>query len=45
MSSVDRDFLARDTYGVWKRRVRKAEDSIRVFTPYFDKLLDRLLSP
>lgn len=44
MSSVDRDFLARDTYGVWKRRVRKAEDSIRVFTPYFDKLLERLLS-
>lgn len=44
MSAVDRIFLARDVYGVWKRRVSRAQASIRVFTPYFDKLLDRLLS-
>lgn len=43
-AEADRVFLARDVYGVWKQRVQRATGSVRVFTPYFDKLLDRLLS-
>ncbi|MEV5040760.1 hypothetical protein [Microbacterium sp. LMI1x-1-1.1] len=30
-------------YTSWKRSVQKAEKSVRVFTPYFDRTLDRLL--
>ena len=40
---LDRLILARDVYKSWKRRVQKAEESVRVFTPYFDRALDRLL--
>lgn len=40
---LDRTFLAKDAYRTWKRRVQNASASIRVFTPYLDRLLDRLL--
>lgn len=40
---LDRLILARDVYKSWKRRVQRAEESVRVFTPYFDRALDRLL--
>lgn len=40
---LDRLILARDVYKSWKRRVQQAEESVRVFTPYFDRALDRLL--
>lgn len=36
--------LAHDAYKDWKRRVQAATESVRVFTPYFDRMLDRLLS-
>jgi hypothetical protein len=39
----DRVFLARDAYRSWKKRVQEATQSIVVFTPYLDSLLDRLL--
>jgi phosphatidylserine/phosphatidylglycerophosphate/cardiolipin synthase-like enzyme len=39
----DRKFLARDAYRAWKRRIQEAAESIVVFTPYLDSLLDRLL--
>lgn len=39
----DRTFLARDAYRSWKKRVQEATESIVVFTPYLDGLLDRLL--
>lgn len=39
-----RAFLARDVYAEWKRRVQRAESSIVVYTPYFDRMLERLLS-
>lgn len=40
---LDRLILARDVYRSWKLRVQRAEVSVRVFTPYFDGALDRLL--
>lgn len=39
----ERTYLARDVYQVWKKRIRAAEVSTRVFTPYLDHLLVRLL--
>jgi phosphatidylserine/phosphatidylglycerophosphate/cardiolipin synthase-like enzyme len=36
--------LARDVYRSWKRRIQGATESVRVFTPYFDRMLDRLLN-
>jgi PLD-like domain len=39
----DRTFLARDAYRAWKRKVQQAAESVVVFTPYLDSLLDRLL--
>ena len=39
----DRTFLARDAYRSWKKKVQEATQSIVVFTPYLDGLLDRLL--
>ena len=39
----DRIFLARDAYRAWKRKVQEAAESVVVFTPYLDSLLDRLL--
>lgn len=40
---LDRTLLAKDAYRAWKRRVQNATASVRVFTPYLDRLLDRLL--
>ena len=42
-TEIDGVFLARDAYDIWKRRVRRASTTVRVFTPYFDPMLDRLL--
>jgi hypothetical protein len=42
-TELNRMLLARDVYKSWKRRVQQAELSVRVFTPYFDRALDRLL--
>ena len=42
-SGLDRTFLARDAYRTWKRSVQAAEKSVRVFTPYLDGMLVRLL--
>lgn len=42
-TELNRMLLARDVYKSWKRRVQQAEVSVRVFTPYFDRALDRLL--
>lgn len=39
----DRTFLARDAYRAWKGRVKDAAESVVVFTPYLDDMLDRLL--
>ncbi|WP_157981735.1 phospholipase D-like domain-containing protein [Protaetiibacter intestinalis] len=36
--------LARDVYPGWKRMAASATESIRVFTPYLDSLLARLLA-
>lgn len=41
--AADRVLLARDVYKSWKRRIQAASESVRVFTPYFDRMLDRLL--
>lgn len=35
---------ASDVYEIWKREVRSAVESIVIFTPYFDRLLPKLLS-
>jgi len=39
----ERGLYARDVYAEWRRRVSRATFSIRVFTPYLDRMLDRLL--
>ncbi|MRJ75461.1 hypothetical protein GEV29_02835 [Aeromicrobium sp. SMF47] len=39
----DRAFRAIDVYPTWKRLIDRAETSVRVFTPYFDHQLPRLL--
>lgn len=44
MSTVaDRSLVAGDVYRTWKKRVRAASESVVVFGPYLDRLLDRLL--
>ncbi|TYL51181.1 phospholipase D-like domain-containing protein [Agromyces mariniharenae] len=43
VSELDRTILARDVYRSWRARVQAATESVRVFTPYLDRLLDRLL--
>ena len=43
-AEVDGIYLARDAYDSWKRRVKRARKSVRVFTPYFDSMLHRLLA-
>ena len=42
-TGIDRSFLADDAFRAWKRRVQAASESIVVFGPYLDSLLDRLL--
>lgn len=42
--SVDREFLARDVYPTWRRRVKAATSQVLVFTPYLDRLVVSLLS-
>ncbi|MBU3749013.1 MAG: hypothetical protein FGM52_00920 [Mycobacterium sp.] len=41
--AVEREFLAADAYSQWRRRVKSAEKSIRVYSPYFDDLVVKLL--
>lgn len=42
-NQVWKQFLAKDVSPVWKRRMKAAEESVRVFTPYLDQMLVRLL--
>ncbi|WP_281628495.1 phospholipase D-like domain-containing protein [Vibrio sp. St2] len=39
----NRTYLAKDVYLKWKKRVAKADQSITIYTPFFDKLLVNLL--
>jgi hypothetical protein len=41
--SVDREFLAADIYPKWKRRVAAATESVRIYSPYLDRLAVDLL--
>lgn len=41
--SVEGEFLAADAYPQWKRRVKAAQESVRVYSPYLDDLVVRLL--
>jgi hypothetical protein len=41
--SVEGEFLAADAYPQWKRRVKAAQKSVRVYSPYLDDLVVRLL--
>ena len=41
--SVDREFLAADIYPRWKRRVAAATESVRIYSPYLDRLAVDLL--
>ena len=40
---LNRQFLAKDAYREWKRRVRAAHEDVRVFSPYLDRLVVDLL--
>ena len=42
-SEIYRTYLARDVYHIWKTRVSAAEESITVYSPFFDRLLISLL--
>lgn len=42
-NAADREFLAADAYPHWRTRVKAAEKSIRVYSPYLDDLVVRLL--
>jgi hypothetical protein len=42
-SDLNRQFLAKDAYREWKRRVRAADEEVRVFSPYLDRLVVDLL--
>ena len=39
----NRAFVARDVYSRWQRLVASAQDSITIYSPYFDKLVPFLL--
>jgi PLD-like domain len=41
--AAKREFLAADAYPHWRRRVKAAEESVRVYSPYLDDLVVRLL--
>jgi PLD-like domain len=41
--SVDHEFLAADIYPKWKRRVSGATESVRIYSPYLDRLVVDLL--
>ena len=41
--SVDREFLAADIYPKWKRQVAAATESVRIYSPYLDRLAVDLL--
>jgi hypothetical protein len=41
--SVDHEFLAADIYPKWKRRVARATESVRIYSPYLDRLAVDLL--
>lgn len=40
---LDKSWLAKDAYAVWKRRVGSATLEVRIFSPYLDSLVVRLL--
>jgi hypothetical protein len=41
--AAKREFLAADAYPHWRRRVKAAEESVRIYSPYLDGLVVRLL--
>jgi hypothetical protein len=41
--AAEREFLAADAYPRWRRRVKAAEESVRIYSPYLDDLVVRLL--
>lgn len=43
VSEANRMYFAKDVYRIWKSRVSEAEESITVYTPFFDRLLISLL--
>jgi PLD-like domain len=42
-AEADRAFLASDAFRAWEKRMQAANESVVVFGPYLDSLLDRLL--
>ena len=42
-NAADREFLAADAYPQWRPRVKAAEKSVRIYSPYLDDLVVRLL--
>lgn len=42
---VNREHRATDAYPAWKATIAAAQDSVVIFTPYFDALLERLIKP
>lgn len=40
---LSRELLAKDVYSVWRRRVREADFSVTIFTPYLDRLVVSLM--
>jgi len=43
-TAIDRQFLAADVYPTWRRRVEAAEESVRIYSPYLDRLAVSLLN-
>ncbi len=39
----EREFLAADAYSQWRQRVKAAEKAVRIYSPYYDDLLVKLL--
>lgn len=40
---LSRELLAKDVYSVWRKRVREADFSVTIFTPYLDRLVVSLM--
>lgn len=43
ISETNRTYFAKDVYRIWKSRVSEAEESITVYSPFFDRMLNSLL--
>ena len=42
-NAAEREFLAADAYPHWRRRVKAAEEYVRIYCPYLDDMVVRLL--